>query len=318
MRAVRYTALAAAVLAYGLIVLGGWVRATNSGLSCPDWPTCYGHFALTPAEFEALGDVGYTYFQTMLEWVHRFVAGVLLGPLLLGLALLAYLKRRADPGGLKLALGILALLVVQGSLGGVTVLDANSPWSVALHLGNALVLLSLLWLAFLRQGAQPEAGLSRAYAGLAALTWFVAIGAMVTAAMTAKSGASLACSTWPECNGAWLPPLGDWDVRIHFLHRTLAGLTGFLVLALAMTARGEAAQPVRPLAAAALALVVLQVSLGAAVILFEVPTWSQVAHQAVGVVLLSTLACLMWQAGRAARPTPETREVIDDVRLRHA
>ncbi|MCB1885336.1 MAG: COX15/CtaA family protein [Geminicoccaceae bacterium] len=317
MRPIRYAALAAAVLTYGLVVLGGWVRATHSGLSCPDWPTCYGHWILTPGTFAALGDVGYSYGQVMLEWTHRLIAGTLLGPLILVLMGLAFWRRARDPGGWKLALGVGALLLVQAGLGGVTVLDQNSPWSVALHLGNALLLFSLLILAFLRQGRRPDAGIGRAYALLAALAWVAALGAMTTAAMTAKSGASLACYTWPDCNGALVPDLGEWDVRIHFMHRALAGTTGVLVALLALGSLGEATAPVRPLALAAFVVVAVQISLGAAVILFEVPEWSQVAHQATGVFLFALLSALMWQSWRAARATPERLEALH-VGLRHA
>ena len=317
MRPIRYAALAAAVLTYGLVVLGGWVRATNSGLSCPDWPTCYGHWLLTPGTFAALGDVGYTYGQVMLEWTHRLIAGTLLGPLILVLIGLAFWRRARDPGGWKLVLGIGALLLVQAGLGGVTVLDQNSPWSVALHLGNALLLFSLLILAFLRQGRQPKAGIGHAYALLASLAWVAALGAMTTAAMTAKSGASLACYTWPDCNGAYLPDLAEWDVRIHFLHRTLAASTGALVALLALGSSGAAMAPVRRLALVALGVVAVQVALGAAVILLQVPTWSQVAHQATGVLLFAILSALMWQAWRAARTNPERLEMAHGG-LRHA
>ena len=53
---------------------------------------------------------------------------------------------------------------------------------------------------------------------------------MMSAAMTAKSGASLACATWPSCNGALIPDLGDYFIRIHFAHRVLAAATGATIL----------------------------------------------------------------------------------------
>ena len=56
----------ALLLTFGLILLGAWVRATNSGLSCPDWPTCYGYWLPLPSDIPA--DAGYAYYQVMLEW----------------------------------------------------------------------------------------------------------------------------------------------------------------------------------------------------------------------------------------------------------
>jgi len=87
MRALRLAAGGAALLTFCLIVLGAWVRATGSGLSCPDWPTCYGHWLPLPGEIPP--SVGYSYAQVMLEWLHRLIAGVILGPLILLIALVA-------------------------------------------------------------------------------------------------------------------------------------------------------------------------------------------------------------------------------------
>ena len=138
---IRNLAAATAILVYALIVLGAVVRTTDSGLSCPDWPTCYGHWVPLPGDIAAVPNIGYSYGQVMLEWVHRLVAGVLVGPLVLLLAVLTFRIRRerrelASAGG-----ALLVLLLLQAALGGLTVLDLNSAWSVAIHLGNALLAL---------------------------------------------------------------------------------------------------------------------------------------------------------------------------------
>ena len=155
MKAVRVTALLAAILTYGLIVLGAVVRSTNSGLSCPDWPTCYGHWLLTPDQFAAIPNTGYAYFQVMLEWTHRLVAGVLLAPLVLVLAAVAFVRRRRRPAVAKAAFVLILLLLSQAALGRFTVLDQNSPWSVALHLGNALLVLTTILYMFVRSASEP-------------------------------------------------------------------------------------------------------------------------------------------------------------------
>lgn len=309
MSGLRLSALVGTCLTYALIILGGWVRTTNSGLSCPDWPTCYGEWWLTPADFAALGDVGYTYFQVMLEWGHRLVAGVFLGPLLLLLAFLAWPRGGTDRG---LGLAILALVLVQGLLGGLTVLDRNSPWSVALHLGTALVILALLVLVFERRQPAPAAPMPRPVVWLALATWAAAFAAMVTAAMTAKSGASLACYAWPSCDGAWLPDLGDPMVRIHFLHRSAAALTGLGILALLGLAR---ATPLAAKVRTSLLLVIGQIGLGALVIRLEVPLWSAVAHQALGVLLFALLSALMWQAWRTPAAVTPSHPLEGDARV---
>lgn len=308
MRAIRITAVIAAILTYGLIVLGALVRSTNSGLSCPDWPTCYGQWVLTPADFAALPDTGYTYTQVMLEWGHRLVAGVMLGPLILLLFILTQWRRRAAPGIARAGIVLVLLLLVQGGLGGVTVLDQNSPWSVALHLGNALLVLStILFIAVhaARMTESPPAvgrahlPASGAVMMLAGLAWVVMISTMITAAITAKSGAALACSTWPLCDGAVIPDLADPQVRIHFAHRLLAATTAVVLLLLAVATW---ASRFRAHALLALVLVACQVGLGALVIVLKVPTWNAVLHQSVGVLTFALLTLLVWRTWAAAAP----------------
>jgi len=302
--AIRRTAGAATAVAYLLIVLGSLVRATNSGVSCPDWPTCYGEWVLTPAEFAAIPGTGYSYFQVMLEWLHRLIAGAFLGPLILLLAVLIWLRRRVAGALPRAAMVLVALLLVQGGLGGVTVLDRNSPWSVALHLGTALLLLAtLLWIA-VRAGPRSPGHPVPALAPLALVTWLLAIATMLTAAITAKSGASLACSTWPLCDGALVPPLGDPLVRIHFAHRVLAAVLG-LTIAASWLASRPSAPASRRLATATLGLTLGQIALGALVVVHGVPIWLAVLHQAVGVLIFITVTVLLWRAmlARSGQPT---------------
>jgi heme A synthase len=298
LRAIRNLALVTTLLTYGLIVLGALVRSTNSGLSCPDWPTCYGYWVLTPQTFAAIPDTGYAYYQVMLEWTHRLIAGVLLGPLMLILAVLVFLRGRKTPGLRPAAAVMLLLLLVQAGLGGVTVLDQNSPWSVALHLGTALLLLTTLLFIYVR--AREEAGSrTRGVAGVAFVAWAVVLLTMISAAVTAKSGASLACSTWPLCDGLLVPDLTDPLIRIHMAHRLLAALSTLVTLVLAIAAWRT---PFRSQALIALLLVLAQIGLGGAVVILAVPTTIAVAHQALGVLTLAVIAGLMWRAARPAGP----------------
>ena len=237
----------------------------------------------------------------MLEWLHRLIAGVILGPLLLLIGVLAWRARAANPRLPLYAAGLLLLLLVQAGLGGLTVLDQNSPWSVALHLGTALLLFSVLWLIVERAaGAVPGAGQAR---GLAVLTWLLALGTMVSAAMMTKSGASLACASWPLCNDALLPELGDPAVRLNLTHRLLAAATGLGSLALLLRLR--AAPALRRLAGWAVGAMALEIALGGLVVLLGVPMWSGLLHQAFGVLTFALLSRLMW---RAVAPAPATVE----------
>jgi cytochrome c oxidase assembly protein subunit 15 len=302
--AVRWTATVAAILTFAVIVLGALVRATNSGVSCPDWPTCYGHWVPLPHEIPP--EAGYSFFQVMLEWLHRLLAGVILGPLVLLIAALTFLRRRQDPrlagmGGL-----LVLLLLSQAMLGAVTVLDQNSPWSVALHLGNALIVLAVLILIVERTRRRPVPAIPPALPVATGLAWLVVLATMLSAAMTAKSGASLACSTWPLCNGAVIPDLSDPLIAVHFTHRVLAAASVLLLVKVFRLAH-PVGGAVRTLALGALALILLQVALGALVILHEVALPVALLHQAAGVLTFAVVTLLFWRSLGVAAAMPATR-----------
>ena len=132
MTALRKVAALTATAIFVQILLGALTRLTDSGLSCPDWPLCYGLWFPSPAELTAL-EVDYTFGQVMLEWTHRFNAAVLVGPLTLALLVMAWRKRCEVPTIFKVMVVAAVLLLIQAGLGGFTVLDRNSPWSVAVH-----------------------------------------------------------------------------------------------------------------------------------------------------------------------------------------
>jgi len=123
----RGFAVAAAVLAFAIAVLGSWVRINGAGLTCPDWPLCHG--ALVPS---LEGGV-------ILEWSHRLIAFIE-SFVVLGAIVTGWRVRREIAGvsGTLAALGVVFL--VQVGLGGATVLLSNSPPSVALHWGTGMAL----------------------------------------------------------------------------------------------------------------------------------------------------------------------------------
>src|SRR5437762_3452116 len=117
--------LAALIAVFALIVVGVTVRATNSGLGCPEWPRCNGSFI---PQWDK---------HTLIEYSHRLTATVT-GLIVLALAISAWRSYRRVPAVLYPATTALLLVVLQAGLGGATVLHELPPELVALHLGLAL------------------------------------------------------------------------------------------------------------------------------------------------------------------------------------
>src|SRR5437868_12534826 len=127
-RALVYTSLLASFL---VVVWGGIVRVTGSGLGCPDWPLCHGQFlpSLDPA--------------TRIEWTHRFLA-IVGGTTVASLVLWSLIVYRADRRVLALALIAAVLYPLQAVLGAITVILELPPEWVTVHLANAELLLAAL------------------------------------------------------------------------------------------------------------------------------------------------------------------------------
>ena len=297
MRGFRRLAGAAIAFTFALIVLGAVVRGTGSGLACPDWPRCYGFWLPTPEALAGVGANDYGYGQVMLEWTHRLIAGVVVGPLVVWLAVWSLFLRREVRVLAPLMAVALALVLAQAGLGGITVIEGNAPWSVAAHLAVALAFFATLIFVFLfterRIGLDAasdylEPG-ARVFAGATLASALITV---ASGAFTAKSGASFACGSWPLCEGLGLPDMSDWLVRIHMGHRLLALVTVGLIVFLyrAAVRRRRDAPGFHRDARAALVLVFAEVGLGAVVVMFEVPLLGAVVHQAFGALVFAALA----------------------------
>jgi cytochrome c oxidase assembly protein subunit 15 len=151
-------------LTVALMGLGAWVKANGAGLSCPDWPQCYGEWLPPFPSHENGGTyqgepVLYTQAQILYEWAHRAVVSVLLVPLV-AFAGVALASRDANPLVRRLAYSALGLYAFQAFLGAVTVVTGNPPWATTMHLLTATVFLTLLVVAAtaarLRPLADPE------------------------------------------------------------------------------------------------------------------------------------------------------------------
>ena len=280
MKLFRGFAVASAALAFVLAVLGSWVRINDAGLTCPDWPLCHG--ALLPA----LGG------GVVLEWSHRLVAFIE-GFVVLG-AIVTGWQMRARIAGVTPALAALGIIfLAQVALGGATVLLANSPLSVMLHWGMAMALLATLTtLALLSLVAPPPVAGARATAlgeGAAPALGFAAACAFATmciGAYVSSSYAGLACATFPSCDGSLWGT--TWLQLAQMLHR-VAALSFAIVALLATTVALQLGSlRVRAYALGGCALIVVQIALGAANVVWQLPVVLREAHAANAAVTFLT------------------------------
>ncbi|HYW55079.1 MAG TPA: heme o synthase [Dongiaceae bacterium] len=298
----RAFSLSAAVAALLVAVLGSWVRINGAGMTCPDWPLCHGQ--LVPA---LTGGV-------VLEWSHRLIAFVD-GFLVLGALWTGWRARRTVAGVTPVLAFIGAVFALQVALGGLTVALANSPWSVVVHWGTAMLLLGGLTALAILAAVQPRSlrfrhsiagGVLTACAALAFAT-------MLAGSYVSSSGAGLACATLPACDG------GSWTGAFpaqtaQMAHRLLAAAFFALATAAAYGAALSATARVRVAVLFAYALVVLQIMLGFANVAWLLPTLLREAHAANAVAtFLAFIAALVFVA--LDGPARVTRGVFDKLRL---
>ncbi len=293
----RFQRLAAISLAtaLGLVTIGVIVRATDSGLGCPDWPFCYGQI-LPPA-----GD-----FKAWIEWVHRTIAAVI-GFEILGLAVLAVRDHRARASILWPTVGAIVLVGFQAWLGRETVRLGNTGESVTAHLASAMALVGLLVFLTVRAGypAQlPRRGTSQRFTLLAAFTAAATFALLLFGSQVTATDSALVFPDWPLMGGTLLPPLTD-VTGAHVLHRWVAAVVGLIVLAVAIVAwrtQRDRRTLVR-LSVGAAALFGVQVVVGGAQVLAGMAEWTQTLHLALGATVWATLAGLTVTSYYRARST---------------
>jgi cytochrome c oxidase assembly protein subunit 15 len=304
-------ARAGALLALAVVMLGAWVRLTDAGLGCPDWPGCYGQI-IVPDPATAATELGSEYARPLeagkawREMIHRYLASGL-GLICVALAVIAWLNRRAPAQPKRAPAALVVLVVFQGLLGMWTVTLLLKPIVVVAHLlGGFATLALLVSLGRWRSARFPSptpALRTLGFAAAAALVLQIALGGW-----TSANYAALACPDFPTCQTQWWPSIADFEegfvlwrglgvdyeggvldhparVAVHFTHRLGAILTTLLVGAFAwrlLSAR-------RADGLAILTALLVQLGLGASIVLLGVPLAVAVAHNGVAALLLLTV-----------------------------
>ena len=296
----RLPSLLSATLAFVfvLVVWGGVVRLSGSGLAIPDWPLAEGK--LLPRAHP----------NVLIEYGHRAIAGIVAILTLWACATIFRSPRWRSRLG-ALALAALITLALQIFMGARVVLEELPVDRVVAHLLLAFLFFAiLLRMALLARDASAEGadaapaatggsgshrGLSR-WAAIAALAVFAQAG---LGAWVSSSGAALACPDFPTCHGQWLPKL-EGLVGIQFTHRLGAYAVVLIVLGLLFAAAPRRLPPRArwPLRISGI-LLAMQFTLGVLNVLLHVPLPVSAGHLGTALVLYGTLIVASHELSRA-------------------
>ncbi|SDW56101.1 cytochrome c oxidase assembly protein subunit 15 [Marininema mesophilum] len=295
-RLLRILAVFASVGNFIILIQGAVVTKTGSGEGCGNtWPFCYGEVFPT-----------YQTLELWIEYSHRIVSGMV-GMLVVALTILAWLTYRRE-GSVKLfASASLFFILLQGLMGAAAVVWSQSQAVLALHFGLSLLsfasstLLCIVLYQLKRSGetvakeqADVSQGLKLGIWGLAVYTYFV----VYTGAFVRHMGASLACSEWPLCGGAWLPDMTT-PQGIQLMHRFFAGLLFFMVLWLliAIYKRYPKRGDLKRGAWIAFLLVLAQVFTGGLIVLTQLELLIALLHTTLIAAFFASLCYLAMQVG---------------------
>jgi heme A synthase len=308
----RRLVLATGIATFVLIIVGGVVRVSDSGLGCGPagsgfhgWPFCNG---------DVVPGVD---LNSIVEYTHRVLA-IVVGFMLLAIFVMAWRRHREY---LLPAAGLLVLVIAQGALGGATVEENLEEAYVAAHLCLAMLLLGgLLYLYRAVSGADVTDGGPRlralgAVASVAVLCTIVAGGYMAGTQNYGRAdyqlgdGAHHACGKqFPTCNGEFMPFGKAELVDIHLTHRAFMYLAALLVASLVVVAvrRGVLTRYAWALAG----LLVVQILVGALNVWLDEYELLILLHLALGTLLWATALGMTLQLAPARERAPRRAEAV--------
>ncbi|HEY0562937.1 MAG TPA: COX15/CtaA family protein [Methylophilus sp.] len=311
--------LIAMLTALCVVVLGAYVRLSDAGLGCPDWPGCYGTLTV-PQSVEAIQSAQTVYPDSPVEtgkaWkemIHRYLAGIL-GLMVVTMLLLSWKQQHTLKVSPWLTTGLTVLITFQAMLGMWTVTMLLKPAIVSAHLlGGMSTLAILTWIAHRHWGAHlTYSTINTTYYWAIRLALLVLFGQIFLGGWTSTNYAALACTDFPTCHGLMVPDMDFKDAfhlyrelgqsadggnltlasltAIQWAHRVGAFITliylGFIGL------NGLKYAQLKTLSIALLIVLLAQISLGIANLVLHLPLVLAVAHN-FGAALLVVVVVLL-------------------------
>jgi cytochrome c oxidase assembly protein subunit 15 len=221
----------AALLALCVVVLGAYVRLSDAGLGCPDWPGCFGTLTVPQSEQaiqKAQQVFPHSTFETGKAWkemAHRYLAGTL-GLIVLAICALGWRHRRIIKVSPLLPSGLLLIIIFQAALGMWTVTMLLKPAIVSAHLIGGMTTLGLLvWIAHRHWDAYGDFSISPKLRLMVRGAFLILLGQIFLGGWTSTNYAALACTDFPTCHGAWLPEM-DFKDAFHLVRELGASADG--------------------------------------------------------------------------------------------
>ena len=305
-----------------VISLGAWVRLTDAGLGCPDWPGCYG-LLTTPDTVDELAkareyypnadiDVG----KAWREMLHRYMAG------LLGLYVffITYISIKYSKRSYTLPVLISILIIIQAIMGMLTVTMLVKPTIVTTHLFFGMLTASLLFINSLKYSnisMSPEKIPAIALI-IITITWIFLIIQILLGGWTSTNYASLACTDFPKCLDQWYPkemifneafnvinlPDVNYEggilaygakVAVHYTHRITALILTFVFIsALYVVFKLNKHSLLKKIMSISIIFFILQVILGISNVVYSLPLNIAVWHTMNAAILMALISSALY------------------------
>ncbi|MEC8977673.1 MAG: COX15/CtaA family protein [Pseudomonadota bacterium] len=300
------------LLAIFVVGLGAYTRLSNSGLGCPDWPACFGKWAIQSHHVTPPLSSDQT-LKAWTEMIHRYIAGILGGLILLTTILQSYRATKLP----ILAIGICLLTTVQALFGMWTVTWKLHPLAVMPHLVGGMSITCLLFINYQqKKDLHKQAISSTMYHTIYACIICVGV-QILLGGWTSANYAQLVCPDFPTCQGMWIPNMqiyeafkpqpiginfeggilsGQARIAIHVSHRLGALISCFCFAFLLLKIHQQHAQlqnHYRRNILTTYLLFILQISLGIGNIVWQIPIHIAVAHNICALLLLLSLIRLL-------------------------
>ena len=321
------TAWAACILALIVVVLGAYVRLSDAGLGCPDWPGCYGHLLGVPESTQEIEQANTNFPQRVVEadkaWkevIHRYLAAIL-GLLILFLAILAVKNRKVSNQPVILPILLVGFVIFQALLGMWTVTLLLNPVIVMLHLLGGFTILALLWWLVLKSGSFADNAvsvISHRYYPLVFFGLLLLLVQIILGGWTSSNYAALACPDFPTCQGQWWPETDFKEgfvfwrgigtnyefgvlenparTAIHLSHRIVALIVAiyWIFVLFHILRNRETTVVLHSVGSVTFLILLIQLLLGVSNIVFHLPISVAVMHNGGAALLLLSVVSLIY------------------------